>query len=99
MKLHCTHCNSSNIGVKNEKVALTALGAAVTGPLAVMLGLKAGLIAIIVAAFQGNRNASNLLRMKMQLMQASSKVGSFFYCKSCSKDISVSDAFNQITSN
>lgn len=64
-------------------------------PLAAAVGLKAGLIALAVATFQGNRQAGQLLKLKVKLMQASHELGSFFVCKNCGCDVSVGDVFKQ----
>ena len=44
-------------------------------PLAAAFGLKAGLVALGAAAWQGNRKAGELLRIKAMLMRESEKMG------------------------
>jgi hypothetical protein len=95
MAVTCAHCGGG-ISMKMSKVALAVGGSVAMIPLAAAFGLKAGLIALGVAAWQGNKNALQLLRLKQQLMLASEKAGSFFYCSKCGKDASVSEVFSQL---
>ena len=95
MAIECKHCGGK-VRPKASKIAVALGGSVAMAPLAAAVGLKAGLIALAVAAFHGNRDASRLLKLKMQLMSASQKMGSFFYCKNCERDASVADVFNQI---
>lgn len=95
MAVKCGHCGAG-ISMKISKVALAVGGSVAMIPLAAAFGLKAGLIALGVAAWQGNSNALQLLRLKQQLMKASEKCGCFFYCSSCGKDASVGEVFSQL---
>lgn len=95
MAVKCAHCHGS-ISMKMSKVAIAVGGSVAMIPLAAAFGLKAGLIALGVAAWQGNKNALQMLRLKQQLMLASEKCGSFFYCSKCGKDASVSEVFSQL---
>lgn len=97
MSLTCTNCSSKRIAIKQEKVFLGVLGSVVLIPIAAAFGLKAGLIALFIAACKGNANAANLLRVKLKLMQESQRLGSFFYCEDCKRDLSLEDVFHQVT--
>lgn len=95
MAVICKHCQGS-VRIRMSRVALAVGGSVAMIPLAAAFGLKSGLIALGVAAWQGNRNAWQLLRLKQQLMLASEKCGSFFFCSKCGKDASVSEVFSQL---
>ena len=95
MAVKCGHCGAG-VSMKMSKVALALGGSVAMIPLAAAFGLKAGLIALGVAAWQGNKNATQLLRLKQQLMMASERCGSFFYCSKCGKDASIGEVFNQL---
>lgn len=95
MAINCPRCNGT-IKPKWSKIALVVCGSAAMAPLAAALGLKAGLFALIAAAWGGNRNAVHLLRLKMKLMQASHEMGSYFQCGACNRDASVEEVFSQL---
>ena len=95
MAVKCGHCGAG-VSMKMSKIALAVGGSIAMIPLAAAFGLKAGLIALGVAAWQGNKNATQLLRLKQQLMMASERCGSFFYCSKCGKDASIGEVFNQL---
>src|SRR5579862_1620085 len=95
MSVRCKDCNGE-VAIKLDKVLLAVGGAAVMAPLAAAFGLKAGLISLATAALQGRPHAAKLLELKARLMVASSKMGSFFYCKDCKNDVSVTHVFNQL---
>lgn len=95
MAITCPHC-SGKVKPKWSKIALVVGGSVAMAPLAAAFGLKAGLVALGMAAWHGNRNAANLLRIKLQLMKASHEMGSFFVCGRCDRDVSVSEVFDQL---
>lgn len=65
-------------------------------PLAAAFGLKAGFVALGIAAIGGNMQALKLARLKMMLIEASQKMGGFFYCDDCGKDADITDVFRQL---
>src|ERR1051326_9086896 len=84
MSVKCAECGGK-VTVRQEKVLLVVGGTAIMWPLAAAVGLKAGLLALIAAAWGGNANADRLLQLKLRLMQASQKMGAFFYCSHCGR--------------
>lgn len=66
---------------KWSKVAVALGGTAAMIPLAAIFGLKASLLALFAASLKGNRQASELLRIKIRLMQQSESMGSFSYVR------------------
>jgi len=49
-----------------------------------------------IATFHGNRQAGQLLKMKLKLIKASHDLGSFFACKKCGKDVAIGEVFAQL---
>jgi DNA-directed RNA polymerase subunit RPC12/RpoP len=95
MDVKCRHC-SGKVTMKADKILLAVGGAAIMVPLAAAFGLKAGLIALICAAWGGNANAARLLQLKLRLMKESQRLGSFFHCSQCGKDAGIEEVFSQI---
>ena len=95
MAIKCVHCNGS-VKAKGSKIALAVGGSALMAPLAAAVGLKAGLIALAIATFHGNRQAGQLLKLKLRLMKASHELGTFFVCKECGCDASIGEVFSQL---
>ena len=96
MSINCSSCGGK-VKPNWDKIAIAVGGSAVMIPLAALVGLKAGLIALCVAAWGGNKSAVHLLRLKVKLMEASRRQGSFFVCGSCGRHASVEEVFNQLT--
>jgi ssDNA-binding Zn-finger/Zn-ribbon topoisomerase 1 len=95
MNVVCPECQSM-IKPKWSKVAVALGGTAAMIPLAAIFGLKAGLLALFAASLKGNRQASELLRIKIRLMQQSERMGSFFVCSNCRRDASVHEVWQQL---
>lgn len=95
MNVVCPECQSM-IKPKWSEVAVALGGTAAMIPLAAIFGLKAGLLALFAASLKGNRQASELLRIKILLMQQSERMGSFFVCSNCRRDASVHEVWQQL---
>lgn len=89
----CGRCGAT-IEPNWEKLALALGGSAAVSLLAAAFGLAGGgWIALLGAAVGGSAAARQLLQLKAKLLEQGQRLGSFFKCGGCHRDVSILEVF------
>ncbi|MHC5539971.1 hypothetical protein ACYOEI_17260 [Singulisphaera rosea] len=88
MTLTCKTCGG-RVKPKTKKVATVLGGTAMVMAAGAVMGVSTGWLALLAAAWSGSRDATKIIHMKIKLMQESQKLGSYFVCSGCGRDVDI----------